>query len=151
MIVPRALGVRLSRVRDRLRDAPSEPVTLGELARLVQVSPFHLQRAFVHAYGESPHAYVTRLRLDLAKAKLRGGATVTEACFDAGFSSLGSFSATFREKIGVAPSEYARTLRRLVAVPSAIGAATVPFCFLSMFGGPASLVARLEKPLDFRP
>jgi AraC family transcriptional regulator, regulatory protein of adaptative response / methylated-DNA-[protein]-cysteine methyltransferase len=70
---------------------PSERVTLGELARAVGASPFHLQRRFKAAYGVSPRNYQAARRLEAVKSSRRNGQRVTDALFDAGYGSVSRF------------------------------------------------------------
>src|SRR5579871_6513320 len=95
---------RLIRARDRLCDSAEHTLDLDRLARIAELSPHHFLRVFRRTFGETPHECVTRLRIDRAKAALRAGRSVTDACFDVGFSSLGSFSSLFKRHVGVAPS-----------------------------------------------
>jgi AraC-like DNA-binding protein len=83
-----ATMTRLLRARDRLHDAPTEAPSVAVLAADVRLSRAHFLRSFAHAFGVTPHDYLTALRLDLAKRALARGASVTEACFDVGFSSV---------------------------------------------------------------
>jgi AraC-like DNA-binding protein len=143
---------RLCRARDWLCDTLDGPPTnLRSLARAAGVSPYHLLRVFRDAFGETPHEYVTRIRIERAKAALRAGKTVTETCFDVGFSSVGSFSALFKRSVGVAPSEYQRRVRIVVPSSHLVAAVAVPFCFFQAFVPAAPQIAILEKPLPFRP
>jgi AraC-like DNA-binding protein len=142
---------RLSLARARLCDAGEEPPDLAVLAGIADLSPHHFLRAFRRAFGETPHEYLTRVRIDRAKAALRAGHSVTDACFDVGFSSLGSFSTLFRRRVGVPPSEYQRRLRVLAPVSELVPAVLIPFCFLQVFAPVATSIAILEKPLPFRP
>ena len=142
---------RLCRARDRLRDDPQEAPELRALARVAGVSGFHFLRRFRQAFGETPHEYLTRVRIEQAKAALRSGRTVTEVCFHVGFSSLGSFSTLFRREVGVSPSVYQRSVRVVAPSPGLIASVVVPFCFLQAFAPSASKIAILEKPLPFRP
>jgi AraC-like DNA-binding protein len=142
---------RLSRARDRLCDSAENAPDLDGLARIAELSPHHFLRVFRRTFGETPHECVTRLRIERAKAALRAGHSVTDACFDVGFSSLGSFSSLFKRQVGVAPSEYQRRLRVLVPVPALAAAVTIPFCFIQAFSPAATSIAILEKPLPFRP
>lgn len=151
MTVDGDLHRRLCRARDALRDADDAPPDLATLARVAGMSRFHFLRTYARVFGETPHDTSTRLRIERAKRALRDGDSVTAACFDVGFSSLGSFSALFRREVGVPPSEYQRTLRRVVVCPAWIGATTVPFCFMQAFDPRARTIAILEKPLPFRP
>jgi AraC-like DNA-binding protein len=80
------------------------------------VSTGHLSRRFRLAYGESPYSYLMTRRIERAMALLRHGElSVTEVCFEVGFSSLGTFSTRFTELVGVAPSVYRRQERRPMA------------------------------------
>lgn len=142
---------RLCRARDHLTASGEKPPTLRRLARLAGISPHHLLRVFRGAFGETPHAFMTSVRLARAKAALRAGRSVTETCFDVGFVSLGSFSAKFRRAVGVSPSEYRRQVRAAAPSPELTEALTVPFCFLQAFAPAASRIATMEKPLPFRP
>ena len=119
--VPPATLARLLRARDRLHDAPTEAPTVAALAAEVHLSRAHFLRSFVRAFGVTPHDYRTAVRLDLAKRALARGASVTETCLDAGFSSLGSFSSLFTRRVGVAPrdSAAARPPRAAVGRPVA--------------------------------
>jgi AraC-like DNA-binding protein len=143
----RRLCVARERLADQFDDAPALPA----LGRLAGVSPHHLLRMFRRAFGETPHQYLTRRRIARAKDALAAGRSVTEVCFDLGFSSLGSFSALFRRVVGVAPSAYQRRLRTIAPTPGLVAAAGVPFCFLQAYTPLASQIAILEKQLPFRP
>ena len=89
------------------------------------------------AYGETPHEFLTRLRLERSKTLLAlGSHNVTEACFEVGFSSLGYFSALFSHRMGLSPLEYRRHASSSVAVPRTVRPLFVPECFFSMFYGP---------------
>ncbi|MES1210223.1 MAG: AraC family transcriptional regulator [Pseudomonadota bacterium] len=151
MAIDNDLFQRLCRARDHLTDSIEEAPTLRGLARLAGISPHHLLRVFRGAFGETPHGFLTSVRISRAKARLRAGRSVTETCFDVGFASLGSFSAKFRRAVGVSPSEYRRQLRAAAPSSGQTDALTVPFCFLQAFA-PASVgIATMEKPLPFRP
>jgi AraC-like DNA-binding protein len=123
--------VRLCRARDFLAARPGEPVPLAAAARVACLSPWHFQRLFSRAYGESPHRFLTRRRIELAKSLLAAEhLSVTEVCFAAGYSSLGSFSAKFHALVGRPPSAYRRELRRLVGYGAPWRIAFIPACFL---------------------
>ena len=93
--VPPATLARLLRARDRCTTRPTEAPSVAALAAEVRLSRAHFLRSFVRAFGVTPHDYRTAVRLDRAKRALARGASVTETCLDAGFSSLGSFSSLF--------------------------------------------------------
>ena len=128
--IPPATLARVLRARDRLHDAPLEAPSVAVLAADVRLSRAHFLRSFAQAFGVTPHDYLTALRLDLAKRALARGASVTEACFDVGFSSLGSFSALFARRVGVAPRDWQRRVRTVLPSAALWPAAWIPGCFL---------------------
>lgn len=151
MTVDGDLFRRLCRARDRLQEESSCPPQLPELARFAGVSPFHLLRIFRACFGETPHEYVSRLRIERSKQLLRAGHSVTDVCLEVGFSGLGSFSSRFKVRVGVSPSEYARSLRAWSQCPDALASVFVPFCFVQAYAPALSTIAILEKPSTFRP
>lgn len=118
---------RLNETRDFLADSAYRVITLEEAANEAAMSPFHFQRMFKRAFGESPHDFVTRLRIERAQALLRGGMTVTEVCFEVGYESLGSFSTMFARQVGCAPSEF----RRTYSIPLRWFLRNVPSCMFN--------------------
>jgi AraC family transcriptional regulator len=97
---------RASRGREFLHAQACGPLSLEEAARAACLSAYHFHRVFRAAFGETPHAYLTGLRLERAKQLLGQGVPVTEVCGAVGFESLGSFSALFRKHAGVPPSRF---------------------------------------------
>ena len=106
---------QLRRVRDRIDREYAQPLDVEALARGANMSAGHLSRQFHLAYGEPPYSYLMTRRIERAMALLRQGATVTEACFMVGCSSLGTFSTRFTELVGVPPSVYQRQVEDSVA------------------------------------
>ncbi|WP_460795855.1 helix-turn-helix transcriptional regulator [Microbacterium sp. GXF0217] len=97
----------MRRVRDRIDREYAKPLDVEALARGIHISAGHLSRQFKQAYGESPYAYLMTRRIERAMALLRrGDLSVTDVCFEVGFSSLGTFSTRFSELVGVPPSVY---------------------------------------------
>jgi AraC-like DNA-binding protein len=70
------------------------------------MSPAHFSRNFREAYGETPYSYLMTRRIERAKAFLREGMSVSDACASVGCTSLGSFSSRFHELVGMTPSQY---------------------------------------------
>ena len=85
----------------------AEPLDVRALARIACVSEAHFIRSFRAVFGEPPHRYLQRRRVERSMFLLREtDRSVTDVCFDVGFISLGTFSRTFREIVGEAPTEY---------------------------------------------
>jgi len=120
---------RLLRARDAMDRAYAEPLDVPALAHVAHVSPAHFARTFKAAFGETPHRYLQRRRVERAMFLLRQtDRRVSDVCLDVGFASLGTFSRTFREIVGRSPSEY-----RAGSTPHA-----VPNCFAMAWTRPSS-------------
>lgn len=130
---------RLCLARELLREQREPSRSIAEIAREVQVSPFHFIRQFEAVFGVTPHQFRIQTRLDTAKHLLAGGHySVTDVCMELGFSSLGSFSALFARKVGESPTAYRRRVRAFVQVPGTIPAELTPGCLTLMCRLPAS-------------
>ena len=98
---------RMLRARDAMDRAFAQALDVPALARVAHVSPAHFSRQFRLTFGETPHRYLQRRRVERAMELLREtDRPVTEICFDVGFNSLGTFSRTFRAIVGEAPTAY---------------------------------------------
>ncbi|MBR7742308.1 helix-turn-helix transcriptional regulator [Phycicoccus sp. BSK3Z-2] len=100
---------RLLRARDTIDRHSTEPLDVDALAAVAFMGRAHFIRAFKAAFGETPHRYLQRRRIERAMTLLRTTDTpVTDVCMAVGFTSLGTFSRTFSDVVGVPPSEYRR-------------------------------------------
>lgn len=126
---------RLCRARDLLAAEFQSQVLLDDAAREACLSPFHFHRLFRSTFGETPHNFLTRRRMDRARHLLASGEmTVTEVCFDIGYSSLGSFSTKFQSLVGVPPTQYQREVRRVFGFQRPWNIILVPVCYFSAYG-----------------
>jgi AraC-like DNA-binding protein len=111
----------LRRARDLMDRDYAEPLDVPTMARAANMSPSHFARKFRAAYGETPYNYLMTRRIERAKALLREGMSVTDACMTVGCTSLGSFSSRFSEIVGESPSEYrARDHSHMEVVPPCV-------------------------------
>jgi AraC-like DNA-binding protein len=98
---------RMLRARDTIDRSFAAPLDVAALARFAHVSPAHFARQFRAVFGETPHRYLQRRRIERAMELLRDtDRPVTEVCLDVGFASLGTFSRTFSTVVGESPSAY---------------------------------------------
>jgi AraC-like DNA-binding protein len=98
---------RLLRARDAIDRHFADPLDVPALARVALMSPAHFIREFKAAFGEPPHRYLQRRRVERAMALLRNStSTVTEVSLAVGFDSTGTFSRTFKAVVGQSPSTY---------------------------------------------
>ena len=101
------LNRRLLRARDAMDRAYSQPLDVRTIAAVAHISEAHFIRTFRAVFGETPHRYLQRRRVERSMFLLREtDRSVTDVCLDVGFTSLGTFSRTFREIVGETPSAY---------------------------------------------
>ena len=88
------LNRHLLRARDAMDRAYAEPLDVRALAAVAHLSEAHFSRSFRACFGETPHRYLQRRRVERSMFLLRETErTVTDVCFDVGFSSVGTFRA----------------------------------------------------------
>jgi AraC family transcriptional regulator, regulatory protein of adaptative response / methylated-DNA-[protein]-cysteine methyltransferase len=98
----------IGRVREYLRQHADEAVSLANLARMVDLSPGHLQRRFRAAMGCSPKDWQRACRERLLRERLRGGEDVASAVYGAGYGSGSRVYESAGARLGMTPGQYAR-------------------------------------------
>jgi AraC-like DNA-binding protein len=122
--------IHLLQAKDVIDRSYAQELDIGMLSRAAHASPAHFSRGFKRAFGETPHKYLQRRRIERAMELLREtDLMVTAVSLEVGFKSLGSFSAAFKDLVGESPIEYAR--RRRAGRPPPI-----PGCFTLMYTRP---------------
>lgn len=121
---------RLCRGRDMLAAEYRTRVLLQHAAREACLSEYHFHRLFRTTFGETPHEFLTRLRMDCARQMLASEHRVTDVCFELGYESVGSFSTKFRACHGRSPVEFQRQVRRVFGYSAPWKVLMVPECFL---------------------
>jgi transcriptional regulator GlxA family with amidase domain len=120
---------RMLRARDAMDRDYAEPLDISCLARIANVSEAHFIRTFRATFGETPHRYLQRRRVERAMFLLRAtDRSVTDICLDVGFTSLGTFSRNFHAVVGEGPAVY-RQRGPIQAVPT---------CFVMVWTRPSS-------------
>ena len=120
----------LLRARDAIDRDYAKPLDVATLARIACLSEAHFIRTFRATFGETPHRYLQRRRVERAMFLLREtDRSVTEICLDVGFASLGTFSRTFADVVGEPPTTYRWRASDLASVPT---------CFAKAWTRPSS-------------
>jgi AraC-like DNA-binding protein len=96
-------------VKRAMASAPSRFLSLRELARSVECSPFELCRQFRRETGFTLTQFRHSIRLRMALELLRSGRGLTEIALDLGYTSHSHFTAAFRNYFGITPSRYRAT------------------------------------------
>ncbi|TCH96408.1 AraC family transcriptional regulator [Roseococcus sp. SYP-B2431] len=105
-----ALRRVLDAIETSLAETPSEPPSLQALADLAGLSVAEFARCFRAATGETPHAFVTRRRIERAQALLRGRPSLplADLAVALGFADQAHFSRRFRQVTGTTPARFRR-------------------------------------------
>ena len=131
---------RLLRARDAMDRDYAKPLDVATLARIAYVSESHFIRTFRETFGETPHRYLQRRRVERAMFLLREtDRSVSEICLDVGFTSLGTFGRTFRAIVGESPTAYREQAADLRAVPA---------CFARAWTRPSSFGEARPRDAD---
>jgi AraC-like DNA-binding protein len=121
---------RMLRARDAMDRDYAKTLDIPALARIAYVSEAHFIRTFRATFGEAPHRYLQRRRVERAMFLLREtDRSVSEICLDVGFTSLGTFTRTFGAIVGDPPTTYRWRAADLRAVPA---------CFAKAWTRPSS-------------
>lgn len=100
-----------------MRDRLEEDLTLKDLASKAFISPYHFNRIFKQLVGIPPCQFLGALRLQEAKRLLLSThLSITDICFQVGYSSLGTFTRRFTSLVGLSPRQF-RALAGLPAFP----------------------------------
>jgi AraC-like DNA-binding protein len=107
---------RLLRARDAMDRSYAEPLNVRTVAAVAHISEAHFIRTFHATFGETPHRYLQRRRVERSMFLLRETErSITDICFDVGFTGRGTFSRMFREIVGETPSDYRKGHGPMVA------------------------------------
>ena len=93
-------------IRDYIIEFHSRNISLQELARIANLSPFHLTRVFAATVGMPPHAFQTQVRVAQAKKLIRSGLPLSDVAALTGFADQSHFIRHFKRLMKITPGEY---------------------------------------------
>jgi AraC family transcriptional regulator len=100
---------QIARVRAYIDRNLDRPIHLRDLSAVARRSPAHFSRKFKLAFGEPPHAYVVRRRLEKAcQLMMTSVASLSEIALIAGFSDQAHLCRLFRRAFGQSPASWRR-------------------------------------------
>jgi transcriptional regulator GlxA family with amidase domain len=100
---------QVRRVKTHIEANLDGTIGVKVLAELVQLSPFHFCRAFRDSFGESPHGYVMRRRVERAQGlMLTTNASLGQIAADCGLADQAHFNKLFRRFVGESPGMWRR-------------------------------------------
>jgi len=102
------------KVRNYIDSHITGRILVSELCALVRLSEAHFSRSFKRTFGESPHAFVLRRRLEFAaQYMLQTDVPLCDIALRCGFADQAHFSKQFRQANGLNPSAWRRTARTI--------------------------------------
>jgi AraC family transcriptional regulator len=84
-------------------------LSLSEIARAVNLSPFHIARVFKQSLGVSPHQYLIQLRVNSARSLLAAGSgerSLAEVASAVGFADQSHLTRHFKRIVGMTPRQF---------------------------------------------
>ncbi|MGD1839434.1 MAG: helix-turn-helix transcriptional regulator [Thermonemataceae bacterium] len=104
-------GFRLKKIEQYIQTHMSQPIAITELADLVGMSVYYFARLFKQSTGETPYQFISRLKMNRAKALLLStDQKVIQIGFEVGFSDPGHFARVFKKQSGFTPSAFRKLL-----------------------------------------
>lgn len=105
---------RLNRARDFMFSNLSDTLDLTAISSVANLSPFHFHRLFKEAFAETPHEFLTRLRIAKAGRLLASSAQpLTEVAWNVGFEGPESLSKLFKRRTGMTPLQFRRASKSI--------------------------------------
>jgi AraC-like DNA-binding protein len=111
------LGIEIQpvhHVRDYIEEHSDEEISLEELARVANLSPFYLNRSFSKTFGMPPHAYQIQMRILQAKRLLRKNRSIEQVAIETGFVSQSHFGSHFKRLVCVTPKQYIQDSKNVI-------------------------------------
>jgi AraC family transcriptional regulator of adaptative response/methylated-DNA-[protein]-cysteine methyltransferase len=141
------------RIADQIQEHPEGLPSLSQLSQAAGVSPSHLQRVFRKELGLTPRQYAHARRLERFKSLVRQGNGLSDAMFDAGFSSSSRLYESSGDHLGMTPGKYRKggaglTINHLVTGSTLgyllVAATGQGVCSVKLGDEPARLVEELQ-------
>lgn len=148
-----AADIMVEQIREFIEKNLDQTVTLEAIGNAVGASPFHLQRVFKANTGLTPRQYADECRLKAVKKELNAGRQVTDALYQAGYSSSSRLYERSTQQLGMTPRSYAKRgageLINYAYIHSPMGALLMAgtargLCFLQFGESEADLISALK-------
>src|SRR5436853_7342865 len=126
-----------------------EELTLEDLASVACLSPSHFHRVFRRLIGIPPGEFLSALRFQMARRLLLATSlSVTDICFEVGYTSMGSFTSRFTHLLGLSPRLLRQRLHQFEPLPIE----PVEHCPTTSSGFPLkhALLGQISAPATFR-
>jgi AraC-like DNA-binding protein len=105
----------VDRVREYLEEHYNQEISLEQLARVANLSAYHLNRSFRKTFGLPPHAYQIQVRILQAKRLLRKKWSIEQVAIETGFASQSHFGSHFKRLVCVTPRQYIQDSKNVIS------------------------------------
>ena len=109
-------------------------IDLDNIATEASFSKFHFIRLFKKVYHQTPHRYLTAVRIEKAKLLLQTEMAVADVCFSIGFDSISSFTGLFKRITSTTPSCYQKLQLKRNEEIKKMPLRFIPNCFVENNG-----------------
>jgi AraC-like DNA-binding protein len=107
-------STNMTRARQFIEDHQAEPLSLGRIARVANISRHYFCKMFKKATGINFTDYLSRVRVEKSKALLLNpNSRISEVAFACGFQSMTNFNREFKRIVGRSPTQFRRLLPKL--------------------------------------
>jgi AraC-like DNA-binding protein/ligand-binding sensor protein len=107
-------STNMTRARQFIEDHQAEPLSLGRLARVANISRHYFCKMFKKATGINFTDYLSRVRVEKSKTLLLNpNSRISEAAFACGFQSMTNFNREFKRIVGRSPTQFREGLPKL--------------------------------------
>jgi len=103
----------ISYTKEIIENHPETNIKLDELSQKIFVDKYYLIREFKKKIGLSPHNFQIQNRIRRAQKLLECGLNVTETAINTGFYDQSHFDKYFKKIVGITPSEYIVSIKKL--------------------------------------
>src|SRR5437762_3409347 len=107
-------STNMTRARQFIEDHQAEPLSLGRIAQVANISRHYFCKMFKKATGINFTDYLSRVRVEKSKALLLNpNSRISEAAFACGFQSMTNFNREFKRIVGRSPTQFREALPKL--------------------------------------
>lgn len=125
---------RIVKAKIFIDDNYASHLDLNRLSDEACFSKYHFLRLFKKAYDKTPYQYLSQIRIEKAKDKLKkGNLSLSEVCHETGFESITSFSLKFKEYTGETPALFRLRAMQTLQLTKEQPSRFIPSCFSIMY------------------
>lgn len=103
--------VPIQKAKEFIHAYAHEEISLTQIARIANLSPFHFSRVFQKESGLTPHAYLTQTRVQKARHLLPSNKPLVDIALESGFFDQSHLTRRFKQIYGITPHQYRKIIQ----------------------------------------